>query len=664
MAMSRQPTLPRESFRPDINGLRAYAVVLVVLYHFGVPGFAGGFAGVDVFFVISGYLMTTIIVKGLEHGNFQLLDFYLARARRIVPALLVVCAALLLLGWNALAAPDYKSLASHVVYSLLFASNVEYWLESGYFDAASHDKWLLHTWSLSVEWQFYLVLPVLLLVLWKVRASRRLIVAGLSVLAGVSLTASMLLTKSDASHAFYLLHTRAWELLVGGCVGLLVSQPFRGARWMAWAGLAAILLSGLLFDQTTEWPGLYAALPVAGTAAVIASSQHSSIFTAGYVVQRLGDMSYSIYLWHWPVVVAIGYLGNSRSPELIVAGLALTLALGAMSYQFVERPTRSALIGRGRWLPLKVGLALCCAVALPAALIHRTQGQPGRLPEAVEAAASEMHNGNPRLAECHQVSGVGSPSCVYGLQPVGAILLGDSHANALAPALAAVAAKMRQGVVEWSYSGCPTLRGADRARRLALGPGYSCPAFNEWVLGELARHPNDLPIVIINRSSAYYAIAPTEPWEPAKPLVYFVDSASLTGQAFRDEFQRRLVEATCSIAAHRPVYLMRPVPEMPFNIPKTLSRRLAAGWIGDVSIPRAAYQARHAWVWAAQDEAARRCGARILDPLPYLCDNERCYGSRNGRPLYYDDDHLSLTGNALLSPMFAPVFAAKPLGAP
>ena len=166
VSLSDPPTQKTRAFRHDINGLRAWAVMAVVLYHFGVPGFAGGFVGVDVFFVISGFLMTSIIISGLEQGRFSLWSFYLARARRIIPALLVLCISLLVLGWFWLPSADYKMLGTHAATALAFVSNLKFWREAGYFDAASHEKWLLHTWSLSVEWQFYILLPLGCLLLW------------------------------------------------------------------------------------------------------------------------------------------------------------------------------------------------------------------------------------------------------------------------------------------------------------------------------------------------------------------------------------------------------------------------------------------------------------------------------------------------------------------
>jgi peptidoglycan/LPS O-acetylase OafA/YrhL len=211
----------RANFRSDINGLRAWAVVAVVFYHFGIPGFGGGFVGVDVFFVISGFLMTGIVIRGLERDDLSLFGFYMARARRIVPALVGLCAVLLGLGWLLLLPPDYQMLATHSAYSLAFLSNVEFWLEAGYFDSASHEKWLLHTWSLSVEWQFYLILPVVLWVVWRIRPGRtmQMWAVGLTLLA--SSAASIWTTSTQPSAAFYLLHTRAWEMLGGGLVFLL-----------------------------------------------------------------------------------------------------------------------------------------------------------------------------------------------------------------------------------------------------------------------------------------------------------------------------------------------------------------------------------------------------------------------------------------------------------
>ncbi|GAL07089.1 O-antigen acetylase [Photobacterium aphoticum] len=202
-------------FRADINGLRALAVIAVVLFHFNPSWVPGGFAGVDVFFVISGFLMTGIIFRGFENSNFSIINFYVARANRIIPALSVVCLALLVFGWFYLTPLDYRALGKHVTSSMGFLSNVIYWRESGYFDTASHSKWLLHTWSLSVEWQFYMIYPVVLVLLKKCMSLtniKRLLVAGTTI--GFILSAYA--TYRWPNPAYFLLPTRAWEMMMGG----------------------------------------------------------------------------------------------------------------------------------------------------------------------------------------------------------------------------------------------------------------------------------------------------------------------------------------------------------------------------------------------------------------------------------------------------------------
>lgn len=216
-------------FRKDINGLRAIAVLSVLCYHFGLPGFTGGFVGVDVFFVISGFLMTGIIVTGLEKGDFSVWSFYAARVRRIVPALMALCITLLVLGWFWLSPADYTAFGKHAANALIFNSNFKFKREAGYFDSFSQDKWLLHTWSLSLEWQFYLLLPILLLVLWRWR-SRRVLYVALGLLAALSLAVSIIATPSHAAFSFFLLPARAWELLAGSLAFIAARRwpPFIG----------------------------------------------------------------------------------------------------------------------------------------------------------------------------------------------------------------------------------------------------------------------------------------------------------------------------------------------------------------------------------------------------------------------------------------------------
>jgi peptidoglycan/LPS O-acetylase OafA/YrhL len=664
---SEQVELASKEFRTDINGLRAWAVMAVILYHFGIPGFDGGFVGVDVFFVISGFLMTGIVARGLERGSFSFAGFYLARARRILPALIVLCAVLLLAGRFVLLPDEYRTLGGHVLYSLGFVSNIEFWQAAGYFDAASHEKWLLHTWSLSVEWQFYLILPVLLWAAAKLgRGHGRTALAWTAAAALlVSLALSVATTKSNPTAAFFLLHTRAWELLGGGMVyfaaaSLSMTAPAR--RGLELAGLVAIVASIALFDRDSAWPGASALLPVAGAMAVLAANR-SSLWTGSPLAQWLGDRSYSLYLWHWPVYVALAYVELRDDVSALAAAMLLTFMLGHLSYAWVEVPGRGWL-GRVRPLPSTAALAALAAVAvLPALLVWAKQGVPGRFPEAVELAAAEARNANPRRAECMQRQGVSSPSCVFGGSQWKVIVAGDSHAAALVSSVVAAAGRPDAGVVQWTYSACVFVPGMIQVKKHKSSDGANCQGFNQWMLERLDSVRPEVPIVIAGRY-ARVAFGPVEDRHNVEiPEVRFSDLRyERTTPEFLAEFGRHVTDAACRLAKTRTVYMVRPIPEMTVNVPRYMSRRMAWGLDSEVSIPMAQYQRRNGWLLAAQDAAKERCGVRVLDPLPYLCRDGRCYASKDGRALYYDHGHLSEYGNKLLVPMFAEVY--RSIGAP
>lgn len=296
------------TYREDINGLRAWAVVAVLLFHFSLIGLPGGFIGVDIFFVISGYLMTAIVVSKLEKGSFSLLDFYMARVRRILPALLVVITTLLILGWFWLPTPDYQELGKQSAYSLAFLSNIGYWKSAGYFDSAAHEKWLLHTWSLAVEAQFYVIYPILVATLWKLWPKIKILTVVLTALFVLSFTLNITLVHYKPTAAFYLLPTRGWELLAGGLVYLLsrqlvLSKP--NTNVLYWLGWVLVFSSLVFITQHLAWPGHWAILPVLGTSFIMFANNQDCKLTNNAIAQWLGDRSYSLYLWHWPLVVAL-----------------------------------------------------------------------------------------------------------------------------------------------------------------------------------------------------------------------------------------------------------------------------------------------------------------------------------------------------------------------
>ena len=636
------------------------------MFHFNVTGFSGGFVGVDVFFVISGFLMTGIVVRALENGRFSLWGFYLARAKRILPALLALLAVLLILGYFFLLPPDYRVLGTHSFYSILFFTNVKFWQEAGYFDSASHEKWLLHTWSLSAEWQFYLVLPIVLLLAWRLHPARSTLFWVCTGLLGLSLAASVVVTARDASGAFFLLHTRAWEMLAGGLVALL-GQCFtaqgKGARLAAWVGLGLIGGSTVAFSSVTPWPGWRALFPVVGAMLVLAANC-PLVLTSHRVAQWLGDRSYSIYLWHWPVVVALAYAGLQHQVVPLACGVLLSVVLGALSYTLIEQPSRHAL---GQLQPGRVALAIgvgAVLAAVPAFAVWQAGGITGRFPAAVELAAEGAQDFHPDRARCHGRTGNTSPGCIFGAAQRDAIVIGDSHVAGVVSAIAAAGHAAGKGVQQWSYDGCIYVPAMRQVAPDRFSKGANCHGFNAWVTGQLQEVPREVPVILVGRY-ARYAMGPNESGAvTGTPEVYFDNAvATQATPAFLQRFREEIVNSACALARQRPVYMMRPVPEMPVHVPQYISRRMAWGMDPGLSVSMAEYQARNRWVWEAQDEAKRRCGIRILNPLPALCAGGRCTASLNDRPLFYDHGHMSEYGNKLLVPMFMEVFGVTHMAA-
>lgn len=322
-------------FRKDINGLRALAVIGVVLFHFNAAWLPGGFAGVDVFFVISGFLMTGIIFKGIEQKNFSIAHFYVARANRIIPALALLCFLMLLFGWLYLPPLDYQLLGKHALSSISFLSNITYWTEAGYFDAASHEKWLLHTWSLSVEWQFYIIYPLVLVFIHKfttIKLMNYLIVAATF----LGFVFCVFASFNWPNAAYYLLPTRAWEMMIGG-VAYLFPIVVSNKKKMLLERLGLALIVGSYFIVTKEdaWPGYAALFPVLGAFFVILAARDKSFITGNVFFQKIGAWSYSIYLWHWPLVVGIYYY--TLDDKYIYLGIALSVFLGFLSNKYIEQ---------------------------------------------------------------------------------------------------------------------------------------------------------------------------------------------------------------------------------------------------------------------------------------------------------------------------------------
>lgn len=374
----RANTLAHPDYRPDIDGLRAVAVLSVVVYHAYPSLLLGGFTGVDVFFVISGYLISTIIFQNADRGSFRFATFYARRIRRIFPALLLVLSTLLIFGWFGLLAPDYAQMGKHVLSGATFVSNLTLWGEAGYFDSRSEFKPLLHLWSLGVEEQFYILWP---LVCWFLYSRRRLFAAGVALLVVLSFTANIHDSYMDNSAAFYSPVSRFWELLAGGGLAWwqhhAPSSNRLSPRWrdgLSLLGAGLLASAFLVISPDRPFPGWWALLPVAGTMLVILSGS-GAWFNRTVLSNRaavwFGLISYPLYLWHWPLI-SIAWIAEGTKPTIAVRACAVVvaIALAWLTWRYLERPIRR---GQGRHL-VKLLLGLNLLVALTGAVIWHRNG--------------------------------------------------------------------------------------------------------------------------------------------------------------------------------------------------------------------------------------------------------------------------------------------------
>lgn len=399
------------AFREDINGLRALAVVSVVLYHYSANWLPGGFAGVDVFFVVSGYLMTSIIFRGLENGNFSMLAFVRARAARIIPALLVIVTLTLLVGYAFLEPMSYQGLAKHGYSSLIFLSNIVYANEAGYFNQQSLSNILLHTWSLSVEWQFYIAYPILVGLLSRVFSYNKLklLVCGLAI---CSFLVGLAMSYFKPTAAYFMFYSRSWEMLVGGLAYLYpihIREQLKNKYEVV--GVALIVVSFVFVTQDSVWPGYMALLPVFGTYLCLVSNNQKTILN-GTLVSKLGLWSYSIYLVHWPLLSFTYKLGGEIDFYLYVF---ITLLFSFVLYEFVERNRRFNLKIAGLFL-------MVCAMAVA---ITKT-GASYRVNEQFRLDSRQYHQ------QYYGGSGFRADSSVIYINPEQEpelIVTGDSYAR-------------------------------------------------------------------------------------------------------------------------------------------------------------------------------------------------------------------------------------------
>ena len=683
-------------FRPDVEGLRAVAVLLVVLFHAGVPGLSGGYIGVDVFFVISGFVITGLLLRErLGTGRTSVVDFYARRCRRILPAATLVILTTMLASYVVLGAVTGNSVADDGRWAAAFLANFHFEASgTNYLSASLPPSPLQNYWSLSVEEQFYVVYPTLFLLVTRARgwlSLRARLAATLGVIIVASLWLSVAQTASQPTVAYFSPFTRAWELALGGLVAVatpwLKNIPRRIAAVATWSGLGAIAAATLIFDAHSPYPGALVAVPVFGAGLIIAGGvaippRGAEAVLGLHPLQWLGRRSYSLYLWHWPIlIIAAERVGKSSLPvgENLVLVL-LAMAVSTATYRLVENPVRHlSFASRHRWASIALGLGLTAmTIGVATAQIHSHSGTgvaattrysaspsasletvrrlvatatqirtaPANLTPAVTSAFSDF--GIPSTwTGCSATYGQANvPACTFG-DPHGThtmVLYGDSHALMWAQALDDVAIKARWRFVLLAKSGCP----------VGLVPignpaGYGAPggewsACDQWrrnASGRINRIDPDLMVVAQANRFAY----PPRQWQLGL---------------------ERALRAITSPMTTRVV--LGDIPRFPQSVPDCLARH--AGDVQACSIPTdSTIDNRPLMVYYRTERAAAAAvGARYVSVTPWFC-SRTCTPIIGHYEVYKDDNHVTNTyarflegvlAEALQLPSLAPLPPPKP----
>ncbi|TYL91744.1 acyltransferase [Bradyrhizobium rifense] len=458
-----------EKYRADVDGLRAVAVILVVVYHAFPRAMSGGFIGVDVFFVISGYLITGIVLSGINSSSFSIRKFYARRARRILPALATVLLAALAIGWVAMLPLPFHNLGLHAIAGALFFPNLLLLNEVGYFDAAAETKPLLHLWSLGVEEQFYLFWPLLLLGLTKIP---KWSTVGLIFVAIVSFLYCCYATRYHPATAFYSPISRLWELAIGGFLATGKFPATKRSDLMSLAGIVLIVAGGFFLKRSNVFPGPAALIPVTGTALVVIFG--SRILRQQWIVS-IGLISYPLYLWHWPLLTFAALAGFVSVPAKLAVILS-SLVLAALTTAFIERPIR---FGWLRPSSVAVSLSLMASVLGLSTAVWSDDGVSSRFPEQIRPVLAVMQY-NPalggRVLKCwlELTTSFESyrPECSEG----STLVWGDSHAGRLYAGLAALKQSTSE-IAQFTRDSCPPS---------ALEGGEACAASNRAILAKIS----------------------------------------------------------------------------------------------------------------------------------------------------------------------------------
>ena len=601
------------NFRYDINGLRAFAVISVVIFHFNNSFLSGGFVGVDIFFVISGYLMTKIIYTKIDNGTFSIIDFYNSRAKRIIPALSAVCIMVLIAGYLFLSPKDYISLSLDALSSIFFLSNFWYAFNSGYFDASSLENPLLHTWSLSVEWQFYILFPIAILLLYKSVGKNKSILALYATLF-LSFIFGVYYTQTSPTYAYYMFPTRAWEMIIGG-ICFFYEGKVTGSinkKLIELAGFLLILFSFFVIDKDTPWPGHLSLLPTFGAFMVLIANNQSSVFTSGVIQQFIGKISYSIYLVHWPILVLSWKIGIDIG---LLPYLALTLIISTVVNYLFEKDKHISI--------KNVSLYISCAIA--GVIVYVNNGFSLRVPDEFRLTKEEFHKkyfggaGFPVNKDYYQNSNTRTYKYIFA---------GDSFAAQYAKAIKDSGI---QAAGVYSY-GCPLF--PDYTRNMDIKEYKPC-SFSFEVLETLFR--------LNKKADLIYTIS----WDTYHDTMIKKGGAA-NAIDNKKEYEKIITEQIKKIitigGSDRSYFFIGRPMVASFSGFDCLSGKSLIGYKFINSCKTTQKENTPEINKLVKNAIKGYDNAHFIDPNDYLCHGGVCDVIIDGKPVYSDQSHLSVYG--------------------
>lgn len=615
-------------YRRDIDGLRSIAVLAVVLFHFQLGSvLEAGFIGVDIFFVISGFLIISNISKRLDAGTFHFQSFYTARIRRLAPAFVATTVLTLIVGLIILTSGELNGLMKETAAAQLYVSNIFYWRTLNYFGLQADQSFLLHTWSLAVEEQFYLVFPV---ALWAAARRRTPLLIGIF---AISIALNVIMVRLKPEATFYLLPTRAWEFAAGAFVPALAGMLSRwriSANLSAVAGLALLAFAFWLYDPTIAFPGWFAVLPVVATMFLLAVGDNGGAWysraISSSVPVYIGRISYELYLVHWPVRVFAPLLFFNYSMPVRLGALALCFVLAALIYHVVEYPIRTKRVLAGHRSLLWAYAASVIGLLGIVGTLSALNGLPSRMSPLAQRWAAFSGDADGTYRGCEGQVG----PCKIGdaaAKPTW-LVFGDSHADALGGPFSSFLSKKKEAAYFTFQSGCLPITGT--------GDG-NCRDFNTRVRRFLSKHPEIAKVVLVST------------WrQPLEERFTDVSGRSARGPAAIASFRQSLDNDLRNLEGHR-VAIWLPVPGARRSVPTTLARGELLHRTWDLAFTRADYDRTFGFL---TDALAKHPEVRLIRPADTLC-RERCAVVVDGRPLYHDDAHPAASHRQLFEYIIA-----------